>query len=380
MTRYVLAAVGTAVGFAGAAHAAGVERALTPFGLMFEEGNYAQVSIAGALPDVSGTAPEGDPFFGFESGDMSVGYGTVGLAYKGQLTEALSFGLFYDEPYGANIAYPEATGYYAQGATAELTSHAVTGVLKYRFPNNVSVYGGIRYQTLEADADLPYVGLGYTVEGERDDAWGYLVGVAYERPDIALRVGLTYLSEITHELDTEEVFTGFVAPGVIAAGQLASTTEIVTPRQLVLDFQTGVAEDTLLFGDIRWVEWTQFEISPEAYTTVLLSPLTNENFEPLVEYEDDRWVFSLGVGRQLTENWAVAGTVAHEPSSGSVAGNLGPTDGFTSVGLGVTYTQGNVRITTGLRHIWLGDAETPQGSQFEDNTAIAGGIQIGFAF
>jgi long-subunit fatty acid transport protein len=311
---------------------------------------------------------------------MSVGYGSVALAYKGQFTDALSFGLFFDQPYGANLDYPAGTGYYAQGATAELSSNALTAVLKYRFPNNISVYGGVRYQTLQAEANLPYVGLGYTVDGEQNDAWGYLVGAAYERPDIALRIGLTYLSEITHELDTQEDYIGFVAPGIIAAGQLASTTEITTPRQFVLDFQTGVAANTLVFGDIRWVEWTEFEIAPKAYTTVLLNPLDFENFEPLVEYEDDRWVFNIGVGQQLNENWAIAGTLTHEPSTGSIAGNLGPTDGFTSAGLGVTFTQDNVRITAAARYIWLGDAETPQGSQFEDNTAIAGGIQIGFTF
>lgn len=361
------------------AHAAGVERGLTPFGVLFEDGNYVQLSFAGVSPDVSGTAPDGAPFFGFDSGDMSVGYGNVGLAYKGQVTDELSVGLFFDQPYGADIAYPAMTGYYSQGARAELTSNALTGVIKYRFPNNVSVYGGVRYQTLDAEADLPYVSGGYTVEGERDDAWGYLVGVAYERPEIALRVGLTYLSEITHELDTDEVSAAFIPTGITAAGRLASTTEIVTPRQVVLDFQSGVAENTLVFGDIRWVEWTEFEISPEGYVQ-LPDLTTGGTLDPLVEYEDDRWVFSLGVGRQLTENWAIAGTVAHEPSTDSVAGNLGPTDGFTSLGLGVTFTQANVRITTGVRHIWLGDAETPQGSEFEDNTALAGGIQIGFSF
>jgi long-subunit fatty acid transport protein len=134
----------------------------------------------------------------------------------------------------------------------------------------------------------------------------------------------------------------------------------------------------LVFGDIRWVEWTQFEIAPEGYSQ-LVDPSTGQPLGPLVEYEDDRWTFSLGVGRQLTENWAVAGTVAYEPSTGSVAGNLGPTDGFTSVGFGVTYTQNNLRITTGLQYLWIGDAETPQGSHFDGNTAVAGGIQIGYA-
>lgn len=379
MTRFAIAAISTAVGFAGAANAAGVERGLTPFDVMFEAGNYAQFTFGGVQPDVSGTEP--DLLGGDDSGDMSVGYGNFGLAYKGDLTEALSLGLFYGEPYGANIAYPFGTGYYAAGATAQLDTHALTGVLKYRFPTDVSIYGGLRYQTLEAEADLPYVPFGYTVEGDRDEAFGYLFGVAYERPDIALRVGLTYLSEITHELDALEVSPALALTGIAAAGRLAATTEIVTPRQVVLDFQTGVAEDTLVFGDVRWVEWTAFEIAPEGYVQLPSSAAPGAPpLGPLVEYEDDRWSFSLGIGRQLTENWSVAGTIGYEPSTGSVTGNLGPTDGFTSVGLGVSYTQNRVRVTTGLQYLWLGDAETPQGADFNDNTAVAGAIQVGIHF
>ena len=79
--------------------------------------------------------------------NMSVGYGVVGLAYKQQLSpRTVSLGLFFDQPYGANIAYPDGTNYYAEGATAELDTNTLTAVLRYEFPNNISVYGGLRYQ------------------------------------------------------------------------------------------------------------------------------------------------------------------------------------------------------------------------------------------
>lgn len=377
MTRLVLtAAATTAIGLAGTAGAGGVERTTLPLGVLFEAGNYAEIAFGGALPDVSGTS--NPPFGNFSSGDMTVGYGTVDLAFKTQLTNEVALALFYGQPYGADVAYPAGTNYYAQGARAELETHALTAVVKYRFPNNVSVYGGLRFQTLSADADLPYVSGGYVVSGERDDAWGYLVGVAYERPDIALRVSLTYASEMTHELDTEETALAFIPTGIAAAGRLASTTEIVTPQSLTLDFQSGVAPDTLVFGSIRWAEWTEFNITPSGYSR--LPSLTGGTLGSLVEYEDDRITYSLGVGRRLNDTWAVAASAAYEASTGSVAGNLGPTDGFTSLGFGVTYTHQNVRVTAGLRYVWLGDAETPQGSDFEDNDALGAGIRVGFSF
>ncbi len=360
---------------ATSAQAGGIERALLPLGVLFEEGSYAELSFSGALPDVSGTASS--MFGGFDSGDMAVGYGNVAAAYKSDLTEELSLGVFFNEPYGANIGYPGGTNYYAQGATAELDTNSLTAILKYRFPSDVSVYGGLRYQTLSAEADLPYYGLGtplgpvgYTADGDQDEAWGYLVGVAYERPDIALRVGLTYSSEIEHELDVQEDSPIF--PFFFGSSSINTSTQVTTPQSVTLDFQTGIAEDTLLFGAIRWVDWTEFEINPLGYSQL--------PYGALVDYEDDRWTYSIGVGRRLNEMWSVAGSIAYEPSTGSITGNLGPTDGFTAVGFGVTYEQANVSVTTGIRYVWLGDAETPQGSDFEDNTAVGGAITIGYSF
>ena len=366
---------------AGGAHAGGVERSILPLGVLFEEGTYAELSFSGALPDVSGTETVGpNPFFtldGAGSDDMTVGFGTVGLAFKSQITNEVAAAIFFDQPFGADVAYPDGTGYYAAGARAELDVNALTAMLKYTFPTNISIYGGLRYQTMTATADLPYIPptFDYLVEGDRDDATGYIAGVAYERPDIALRVALTYSSAIEHELDTTET-SQVIALAGIPGGSVDSITEITTPQSVTLDFQTGIAEDTLLFGSVRWADWTEFSISPAFYSG---SPV-GLGLDPLVEYEDDRWTYTLGLGRRLNETWSVAGIVSHEPSTDSVAGNLGPTDGFTSLGGAVTYTHGDVDVTAGLRYVWLGDAETPQGSDFEDNTAIGAGVTIGFSF
>ncbi len=57
---------------------------------------------------------------------------------------------------------------------------------------------------------------------DTDYQWGYVAGVACERPDIALRVALTCNSEITHELNANES----LAPGPTA---FETTFETVIP-------------------------------------------------------------------------------------------------------------------------------------------------------
>ncbi|MCB2128601.1 MAG: hypothetical protein KDE03_05865 [Rhodobacteraceae bacterium] len=349
---------------ATSALAGGVDRSGQSVGVIFEQGNYIEFSLGTVSPSVSGTAIAG--LGGASSGDMAGDYAQLGLAYKQTLANGLEAAIIYDQPFGANVDYPVGTGYYAQGSTAVLKTHAITGVLKYKMPSNLSVYGGLRYQTIEANASIPFVA-GYTAQGDRDGGVGYLVGAAWEKPEIALRVALTYNSKIKHEVATTEA----------GPGSLVSTTDIETPQSVNLDFQSGIAANTLLFGSIRWVEWSAFDITPALYL--------GATGGSLVSYADDTISYSLGIGRKFNENWSGAITVGYEKSNGGYASNLGPTDGYKSIGIGATYTKDNMKITGGVRYVDIGDAQTQLGgftpsANFNNNHALGVGMRVGFSF
>ena len=169
-----------------------------------------------------------------------------------------------------------------------------------------------------------------------------------------------------HSLDTTET---------VGAATASSVTDITTPDSLHLEFQTGVAADTLLFGGVRWVDWSEFTIDPQEYSNNV--PLGSP---PLVFYLDDRITYTLGVGRRLSEMWSVAASVSYEEHTGSVTGNLGPTDGLLSVTLGGSYTKDNMRITGGISYVDIGDATTYVGAQFNGNSAVGVGLKVGYTF
>ncbi len=359
----------------GASYAGGIERSPQSVGPLFEEGRYVEFSFATVSPDVSGVGGLVTP--GVASGDMTETYQQYGFAYKADINDTLSYALIYDQPYGANVNYPTGTGYFAQGSTAEFDSNALTAILQYNFPTKLSVYGGLRYQYIDANAFVPFVtaaagpfaGAPYEAEAKKDGGAGYLLGVAYERPEIALRVSLTYQSKIRHELDTVE--SSVLGPNI------SSTTDINTPQSLTLDFQSGVAKDTLVFGSVRWVEWSDFEIAPESYVGIVGTPL--------VFYADDRIKYTLGVGRRLTDTWSVAASVNYERTTGSPTGNLGPTDGQLGLGLSAVYTRDNMKITGGISYTDIGEANTIvgpaiPGGVFTGNDAVAVGFKVGFFF
>ena len=369
MSKKIVFAVAAMGMSATAVHAGGVERSNQSVGVLFEEGRYLEFGFSVGSPDVSGTLAT--PLGTARSGDMTESFATFGGAYKADINETWSYAVIYNQPWGADVEYPSGTGYPFAGSAAELESHALTGILQYNLPSRVSFYAGLRAQSLDADANVNAASLsGYVARAETDYDVGYLLGAAYERPDIALRVSLTYNSEIDHELDTVE--TG------LTPGPVPSTTEITTPQSLHLEFQTGVAADTLVFGGVRWVEWTEFEISPLVYS----SPGAVN--APLVSYEDDRITWTLGVGRRLTEQWAIAGSLSYERTTDSLTGNLGPTDGFLSATLAANYTKGNTEVTAGISYFDIGDATTrisgAPGARFTGNDAIGFGMKVGYSF
>lgn len=342
------------------AQAGGVERSAQSVGILFEEGTYAELSFSSVSPDVSGVALAGP----VATGDIATDYLNVAFRYRQDITDELSFALIGENHIGADVNYASGTGYPIAPSVAELPAFSLTALLRYEMPSSVSVYGGVRVAQASGDVSLflPTVPTTYTLETDTSTAVGYVLGVAYEIPEIALRVALTYNSAYTHEFQGSE--TGLAAPST-----LPFETEI--PQSVMLEAQSGIAEDTLLFGSIRWVDWTEFDITPQIYGGAVGS---------LVSYDNDSVTYTLGVGRRFTDTFSGAVSVVFEPENNTQGSNLGPTDGRIALGLGGTYTMPNgVEVSGGVQYSWLGDTVTSVGT-FEDNTTIAAGLTIGMSF
>ncbi|GAA0292934.1 hypothetical protein [Rhodovulum strictum] len=362
VTGFVLTAMGI-----GTAHAGGVERSTQSVGILFEQGTYAELSFGRFDGKVSGTSALLGPTIA--SGDMAPGYNTFSLGFKQALSPALDLALILDQPIGAAVDYPVGTGYPIEGTTAELDSTAITALARYRFDNNVSLIGGLRAMKTSGQANLPFVLFPnpYTLDTSSETDFGYVLGIAWERPEIAARVALTYNSAITHNFDATE--SSHLTGGL----PVTSTFKTEIPESINLEFQTGIAADTLLFGSIRWVNWTEFTIDPDEYRNVYGNAL--------VFYTHDVITYNLGLGRKFSDTWSGAVLLGYEETKGDRTGNLGPTDGFTSVGLAATYTAGSAKITGGVRYVDIGNATTRGlDGDFRGNSGWGFGLRVGYSF
>lgn len=379
--------LGTTSAFAG-----GIERAPQSLSVLFEKGNYAELSFGGATPKVEGR-DYGDRFglpSSFPTGDVAGGYGFFGLAYKHQFNDNLSAAFIIEQPFGANIDYPQvAEGGSALlgGTTVEVNSTTYTGVLRYKFENNLSVHGGIRASY--ADGAVGLHGGAYNRIGsydlDIDGAWGvgWLAGVAYEIPDIAARISLTYNSPIEHDFDMTEKSPALLAATGGATDTVSGKHTVKTPRSWTLEGQTGVAADTLIFGSIRWVKWSEFKVDNAMFP--IASPLGETDLVSL----DDTTTYTIGVGRKFNDQWSGSASFIYEPSKGDKISPLAPYNGRKGITLAAIYSpQENIKITTGINYSKLGgstlgvgpDSAKTEVAKMDDGEIWGVGVRIGYSF
>lgn len=362
--KHTITAAGLALALTSTtALAGGLDRSGQGIGVLFEKGNVVELSFGGAAPSVSGfiVHPLAGPL---PSGDIAPNYMSMSLALKQDLSDKLSFALIMDQPFGAAVDYTVVPSYPLPDVTANLSSQSITALGRYKISDRFSVHGGLRFVTMSGEtftSDNPATTtvveppLTLTFAGSSDVA--VVVGAAFEIPDIALRAAVTYSSETNHD------HIGSPLPFVIPAYKM--------PQSVNFDFQTGIAANTLLFGSVRWVDWT---------STVLTTPVGT------IDYTEDTMTYSLGVGRKFSDAFSGALTLGYEEAQGGFASNLSPTDGYFSVGLGGSYTSGNMKISGGVRYVDLGDATAEvvspalPGANFSGNSAIGVGVKVAFSF
>lgn len=402
-TALLLSLVPTTTTFAAA-----LDRSGQSIAAFLQPNNYFEAGITVLDPNVSGKDISQN-----NTGDMANHYYSPNAALKIQATEHFSIGLIYDQPYGADAQYTGQSNFiensplpFQGGTSVTVDTENLNLLFGYQPNQNWNVYAGAVYQTLDATVLLRGASYsaysGYDFKTGRDEAVGWLAGVAYQIPEIALKTSLTYRAKIKHEMNAYENhgIAGFTGSPVFDAllnqiNNAQGTTEITTPQSVNLDFQTGIMENTVAFANVRWVNWKDFAIRPYKFGAAsVLPPIVNKTGKKdgfdLVAYTDDQYSITAGVGRKVNDHWAGNVSVGWDSGAGNPVTTLGPTEGYWNVGVGVQYSPApNYFIAGGVKYFWLGDAKAQSGSQFntpehvaefKNNDAIAYGLKIGYKF
>ena len=465
-----------------AAHAAGLDRSTQPSWAFTEQGTFAYVEGITIDPKVSGkdntkvSSDEANFVAGHDVSDMANKYSFINYGAKSDVNDTISLGVFFDQPWGADVEFTGDNNFVAQNAnttisnltggtipsvtaanqtlttlktgiagltaqanaTTDLTAKAAlqaqittltkkatdlgsallvsstnqsnvgqgtnvsissqnfTGMMGVKLgeKKNIQIYGGPALQKMSGALHLrgaAYSGAsGYDAHVKSDTAVGWMAGLAYTKPEIALKAALTYRSAIKHKTDISEhlplasvlsASNPTATGGNIPVDETSSIT-VETPQSVNLDFQTGLNPTTLLTAKARWVPWSDFSITPRNYNR--LSKLRVKDGTPLVSYDKDSWSAELGLGKKLSPQLALQGSVGYDTGAGNPVTSLGPTEGYWNVGLGAKYNlTPEWAISGGAKYLMFGDAKAklPDGSivgDFKDNDGWVYGLRLSY--
>lgn len=323
-------------GFAGAAitvasaQAGGFSRGTADTDILFEEGNFSMRAGATAVAPqrgystINGVAAT-DPNY---SNTYYVPTGAIKL----NLTDNARCAGTYTQPYGASSSYgPQAiaaglidgSGLVSRDFTTD--EFGLTCALMFNDVGSFSVGSGrlsliggvfienftyaevVQFQGAVITGALLAAGqpalvagaIGGTLNGTQgtlsfDGGYnpGYRFGIAYEIPEIAARVQLLYRSQVTHN----PAGTFVTAADFLAGGTGTSLGNGTLPQSVELRAQTGVAPGTLVFGSVKWTDWSVLQTLNYTVTGGALPGVRNLEF-----FWQDGWTVTGGVGRQFTD-------------------------------------------------------------------------------
>ena len=384
--QITLATLAIATFGASGAHAGGADATPMPTEMMFQKGNYAELSVAKIGRDVTGTnvAP---------TGSMYPDYTATTIAIKTDIGEKISIG-FADYLSAAILVDYRNAG--ATGATwvgykpafVDLKIKSQLLAAKYQVDDNISVLAGVKYSsTNSATANVlknPFGNL--TIPSASGTAGA--IGLAYEKPEIALRVSALYQSATKFKLPmTSDEYT---------TGNKLLDGKAGLPQSATITFQSGIAKDTLAFGSIHLADWGNAQIEfdrDNCQTPANSAPCTKNGTAEGKLYARSTFTksttYKLGIGRKLSDTYSVSATYGWEKGSGATGASLlSTTNGNKSISLGAKYTDGPISVSAGYSHITLGDytADTSNtafgnvDSVFSGNTANVIGVKIGYSF
>ncbi|ARG37739.1 TPA: transporter [Acinetobacter baumannii] len=394
-------------------HASALEQSgqsILPF---LENGNYAEANLFAVDASVSGIVNDRADLVrdhqSRDTGDIAESTQFYTAAIKLQLTDRLGFGVLYDQPFSADIKYPARSNnsYFDndishEGTSVKADTQNLSLIFGYSPYQHFQIYGGPVYQTVKANVALrgnAYTQAfnGYNANFKQEGEVGWLLGGSYQLPDLALKAAVTYRSKIKYKFQVEEDIFG--EPLKLVDNE---KTKLETPASLNIDFQTGISEKSLVYMNLRWVNWKEFETRPPQYgalSEILMKELTNGEYIQgfkLDSYQNDQYGATLGIAHQFTEKWSTSTDVSWDSGTGNPASTMGPIKGSWSLGLGVQFNPAkNYFITGSLKYFWLGDTKTEDGTyylpiegikpyaeqaNFKNNHAIAYGLKFGYWF
>ena len=269
------------------------------------------------------------------------------------------------------------TGSYAPSANANLDTIAF--MARYPVGDNFSVLGGVKQNNLDS-FNLTSIFGSYDIKAAANTS--YILGAAFSMPEIALRAEVLF--QPSSKITTSGAYTSaaLVMPGLNLpagiAGSVAATLKM--PEMLTINFQTGIAKDTLLTASIHQAKWGSSQVT----ANVTSGNAGVDAVAAVTSAFSDSTRYSIGLGRKFTDNLSGSISYSQEDGSGSTSkSSFSMSNGSKAISAGLKYSLEKMDISFGVSHTMFNDitvnAITPNLS-YRNNSATTMGFKISTNF
>ncbi|MCM2293664.1 outer membrane protein transport protein [Allorhizobium sp. BGMRC 0089] len=313
-------------------------------------------------------------------GAFSDDFAIPSFAAKTQIFDPLGCAFTYTQPFGgssnygaqaqaADHAVPTAPNYYSKKKFTT-NEYGLTCALHFDAgPGRLFLIGGGFIQDFDYNAYSYYGNLHLKDDG----SLGYRLGVGYDIPQYAMRAQLMYRSAVKQKTDGD--FTPIALAGFIGSSAVSANGTGTLPQSVKLSLQSGIAPDWLVYGSVKWTDWSVLQ--------TLDYNITYLGAQHDAYYWKDGWTVQTGVGHKFSEK--VSGTVNVTWDKGVSSGADIWTDTWTlGAGALVKLGPGELKLGGAVSYISGGSQYIVDGANFNATTgtnwaySLGGGYSIKF--
>jgi len=340
-------------------HAGGMEDTALSAGFMFEDGKYGSVSLKSQAPSIKAKVGGVSAMSKSVLGSVT----STNIKAKMDVLDNISVGITYYRQAGIKLDYQGSWSLAGLGGAVpaatvaaglpkvDLDVTALAGLVKYDFNDNISALVGVKNGTA-SDATVLIPSESVVAAATGKSSLSYVVGAAYEIPEIALRAELIYETSADYVLAT--IFATNV-PGTNVPG----TVNASTPNYTNLYVQSGIAEDTLAYATIRKGEWKKSQVSITNAGT-RTKPASALGTPQDISDFDDSTDYSIGLGRKFGDTWS--SSISYNWTSGTSATTTSP----------FTLSNGNQGLSVGAKYAWNENTDISFGGNYTEFKDVAG--------
>ena len=394
MKTYLLATSALVVS-ASLALAGGFELQTLDTSAMYEEGSFGSLSYASISSNLKGKDAKGTKVKTLKDQTLTnlafkTQVGDFGLGMATYRSGAIQMNGSSDSTFSSAF---QISGNYIPSANAELNTMAF--LANYNFSENFSLIGGIKNNQLNS-FNLTSIYGSYDISSKSNS--GYVIGSAYHNPSIALRAEIllqpsskikttgTYTSakvDFPTDIDLAGTENDVDFPDDIAAGTTGTVAATLnTPEMITINFQSGIAADTLLTGSIHQAKWKSSQVNVDVTTAdayVNAMSAVSSDFSNSTKY-------TLGVARKFND--ALSGSISYSTEAGSGSTSTSTftmSNGSSSINLGLRYSFEQANLSIGMSQTMFNDVTVDSNTltspiEYKNNTATTVGIKLSTSF